>query len=88
MPALIMWHQMATAATRARSEDIRNARVEYIRFILPGDYSLGSFQPPFDVRGSKLCRGFRHPQTARLLVPQHALNNFLDNPEYVIRSFV
>jgi hypothetical protein len=77
---LIFW-KLADHASQARSDDIHALRTRGILYILPGKFELATgFTPPLSCTGPKAGRGFRHPQTARLLCPRNALDEFDTDP--------
>ena len=75
--------EVAEHASNTRSEDVHLLREKGLRYILApyGDFNLASFDPPLNVSGDRRHLGWRHPQTARMLVPRRLLDTFDANPQ-------
>ncbi|KIK34551.1 hypothetical protein CY34DRAFT_97779, partial [Suillus luteus UH-Slu-Lm8-n1] len=73
-------HALVSAASDARSDDTGSLMREGLEYMLL-DPESSSFNPPLLKKHGKACRGWNHPQTARLLCPVRRLDEFDADPQ-------
>ncbi|KAG1733095.1 hypothetical protein EDD22DRAFT_960264 [Suillus occidentalis] len=73
-------HTLVSAASDARSDDTGSLMREGLEYMLL-DPESSSFNPPLLKKHGKACRGWNHPQTARLLCPVRRLEEFDADPQ-------
>ncbi|KAG1744234.1 hypothetical protein EDB19DRAFT_1632827, partial [Suillus lakei] len=73
-------NMLVSTASDARSDDTGSLMQEGLEYMLL-DPESSSFNPPLLKKHGKACRGWNHPQTARLLCPVQHLEEFDADPQ-------